>query len=101
MRAVASKSPTGRVRRETLPAKHLVPPKYQAVAEEAMRFWREGLPIQEIAQNVGCDKATISKAIRHWHVSQNLPVPDGRTRRVRLEREGGTLGASGEPPATP
>ncbi len=87
--------PDGRSRRSTLDCKHLQPPKYQEIAEEVMRLYREGLLLGEIAERLGYDRNLVTKAIAFWHRSRGLPVPDGRTRRKELPRK------SGRPDADP
>jgi site-specific DNA recombinase len=47
----------------------------------------EGLLLIEIAERLGCDRNVITKAIKHWHQSRGLPVPDGRARREELTRK--------------
>ena len=39
----------------------------------------------DIAEQLGCDRNTVTSAIRYWHEERELPVPDGRTRRKDLE----------------
>ncbi len=87
--------PDGRSRRSTLDCKHLQPPKYQEIAEEVMRLYREGLLLGEIADRIPCDRNTVTKTVEYWHTSRGLPVPDGRTRRKELPRK------SGRPDADP
>ena len=51
-----------------------------------MQRFNAGLPLQDIAAELGCDRNVVTAAIKFWHESRSLPVPDGRTRR-RLLRE--------------
>jgi len=76
--------PDGRSRRSTLAKKHLIEPQYRAISDVAMRMFDEGLLIGETAQRLGCNRATVTSAIRYWHESRGLPVPDGRSRRKSL-----------------
>eukprot|EP00456_Euglypha_rotunda_P059498 TRINITY_DN496_c1_g4_i1.p1 TRINITY_DN496_c1_g4~~TRINITY_DN496_c1_g4_i1.p1 ORF type:complete len:836 (+),score=76.62 TRINITY_DN496_c1_g4_i1:1158-3665(+) len=48
------------------------------------QLWDAKLENQEIADRLGVCRDTITVAIRDWHTSRGLPVPDGRTRRWRL-----------------
>ncbi len=80
--------PDGRSRRASLGQKHLHPPRYQEMADEAKRLYDEGLLVGEIARTMQCDKNTITKALAYWHTSRGLPVPDGRTRRKSLKKPG-------------
>ena len=76
--------PDGRSRRSTLAKKHSEPPLYQQLADSAKALWDQGLPMQVIADQLHCDKNTITAAIRCWFESRHLPVPDGRSRRKKL-----------------
>jgi DNA invertase Pin-like site-specific DNA recombinase len=84
-----------RLNRKTLP---------EELAEEAKALWDQDLLLQEIAARLGCNRDTVSKAIKHWFESRGLEVPDGRVRRKGLPRkcsrdedgeepEGGDVGA--------
>jgi DNA-binding CsgD family transcriptional regulator len=90
--------PDGRARRSQLKRKHLSPPKYQEIANEVKRLTEEGRLFGEIAQKLGLDRNTVTKAWVHWHESRDLPVPDGRTRRKSLDRK--SAHSSEEPPLT-
>jgi site-specific DNA recombinase len=79
--------PDGRSRRATLEKKHLEPPKYARLADEAKRLWDEGLLMEEIGERLDCDRTTLTRAIAYWHELHGLPVPDGRTRRKTLARK--------------
>jgi site-specific DNA recombinase len=46
-----------------------------------------GLKMEEIAQLVGCPDHWVAKALAHWYQSRGFPVPDGRSCRLRLDRE--------------
>jgi hypothetical protein len=58
------------------------------LADEAKALWDDGLLMQEIAERLGCHRDTVTGAIEHWFRSRGLAVPDGRTRRKSLPREG-------------
>jgi hypothetical protein len=58
------------------------------LAEEAKCWWDQGLPMQEIAEKLRCNRDTVTKAIGHWFRSRGLEVPDGRTRRKEFPRKG-------------
>jgi site-specific DNA recombinase len=78
--------PDGRSRRATLDQKHLEPPRYILIADEAMRLYNEGKLLQEIAITLESDRNTVRKAIAHGHQSRGLVMPDGRTRRKGLDQ---------------
>jgi site-specific DNA recombinase len=78
--------PDGRSRRATLDQKHLEPPRYILIADEAMRLYNEGKLLQEIAVKLESDRNTVSKAIAQWYTSRGLVMPDGRTRRKKLDQ---------------
>jgi site-specific DNA recombinase len=77
--------PDGRSRRGTLTKKHLEPPVYQKIADEAMVFYQRGMLLGDIAEQLECDRNTVTSAVRWWHEQRGLPVPDGRTRRKELD----------------
>jgi len=79
--------PDGRVRRASLPVKHLTPPEYQQVADRVKALADEDRLFDEIAEALDLDRNTVTSAWRFWHESRGLPVPDGRTRRKSLERK--------------
>jgi site-specific DNA recombinase len=86
--ARGQEKPDGRSRRSTLATKHTQSPPFQTIADDAVRLWNETeLLVEEMAERLGRDKNTITKAIRWWHESRGLPVPDGRTRRKTLTRK--------------
>ena len=57
------------------------------IADQAKALMDKGMLLQEIAKELGCSRDRITGAIKHWHSSRGLPVPDGRTRRKSLERK--------------
>jgi hypothetical protein len=61
--------------------------KYQLIADEVMRRVNNGELLREIAVALEVDQNTITSAIRFWHESRGLPVPDGRSRRKSLARK--------------
>jgi len=80
--------PDGRKRRSQLPVKHSDQPPYQRLSERAMQLYQEDVLLQDIALELKCDRNTVTQAIRYWHTSRGLPVPDGRTRRKSLRHKG-------------
>ena len=74
-------TPDGRARRSTLEQKHRKDPRFVQLADEAMKLHDAGHTFDEIAARLKCSRPTIAKAISHWHLSQGLAVPDGRTIR--------------------
>lgn len=86
--------PDGRTRRSTLKIKHLQPPLYEALADQVMAHYEQGLLLDEIAQQLKVDRNTITKSVKYWYKSRNLPIPDGRARRKSLTRKTRSLKAS-------
>jgi DNA invertase Pin-like site-specific DNA recombinase len=80
--------PDGRKRRSQLAIKHSDQPPYQRLSERVMQLYQEDVLLQDIALELELDRNTVTQAIRYWHTSRGLPVPDGRTRRKRLPRKG-------------
>jgi DNA-binding CsgD family transcriptional regulator len=78
------KMPDGRTRRSTLKVKHTDPPLYQQLADSAMEQWQKGLLLQDIAAALGCDRNTVTAALKFAHESRGLPYLDGRHRRKNL-----------------
>jgi transposase len=70
--------PDSRARRSTLDDKHLEPPLFVKLSDEAMRLYEAGHTAEEIAARLKCSRPTATKAIRHWHQSRSLPEPAGR-----------------------
>ena len=68
--------PDGRSRRATLDQKHLEPPRYVLIADEAARLYNEGKLVKEIAVKLESDRNTVSKSLEHWHQSRGLVMPD-------------------------
>jgi hypothetical protein len=76
--------PDGRSRRSQLTKKHMDPQLYQQIADEVKRLADAQLHFGQIAEELNCDRNTVTKAWAYWHESRSLPVPDGRTRRKSL-----------------
>jgi len=86
--------PDGRSRRGTLAKKHLIAPQYQAIADAVMQMFDGGMLLHEIAQRLCCNHATVTAAVRYWHESRGLPVPDGRARRKTLKVKSSPKGST-------
>jgi site-specific DNA recombinase len=82
--------PDGRKRRSQLSVKHSHPTFYERLADRVMQLYREDMHLQDIAVTLECDRNTVTAAIRYWHASRGLPIPDGRTRRKAIPRRGKT-----------
>ena len=82
--------PGGHARRAQLAQKTLEPPLFQRIADEVMCRYERGELLKEIAAALDVDINTVTSAIRWWHESRTLPVPDWRTRRKGLERKSST-----------
>ncbi len=80
--------PDGRTRRSSLQVKHTDPPLYQQLAEPAIELWQGGWLMQDIATKLGCDRNTVTAAVKFAHESRGLPFLDGRNRRKTLPRRG-------------
>ena len=74
--------PDGRSRRSVLEQKHLKPPLFVRLADEAMRLHDAGRSFDEIAALLECSRPTVAKAIGHHRQTLGLPPADGRSRRV-------------------
>lgn len=85
--------PDGRTERSRLTT---CPSLAESLADRAKAMWDEDHPLQHIAGVLGCDRNTVTAAVRHWFQSRGLSLLDGRSRRkeVRLRREG--HGAEGD-----
>lgn len=79
--------PDGRSRRADLEKKHSEPPLYQAIADEVMEQYDQGMLLGDIASKLDVDCNTVTSSIKFWHESRGLPVPDGRTRRKSLTKK--------------
>jgi hypothetical protein len=77
----------GRTRRSSLAKKHQSQPPYQRLSDEVFALLEEGWLMEEIAQRLGRDRNTVTKAMKFAYQSRGLPVPDGRTRRKSLDRK--------------
>jgi site-specific DNA recombinase len=80
--------PDGRSSRQRL--RESAPPLYQQLADQVMDLYRQQCLLQDIADQLGLDRNTVTKAKDWWHSSRQLPVPDGRTRRKELPRKTST-----------
>ena len=79
--------PNGYKRRSTLKNKQVNPTIPQKIADDAMALYRKDMLLQDIAATLKVNRDTVTAAIRWWHESRDLPVPDGRTRRKQLEQK--------------
>jgi DNA invertase Pin-like site-specific DNA recombinase len=79
--------PDGRSRRSTLAEKHQAVPVFQSIADDVKAMLDQGMLIFEIADALGVDKATVTKAKIFWYTSRGLTPPDGRSRRKTLTRK--------------
>ena len=78
--------PDGRSRRSNLSEKTVDPSLPKRIADGVMKLFNQNLLLSEIANRLGVNPDTVTAAVRHWHESQGLPVPDGRSRRRTLGR---------------
>lgn len=73
--------PDGRSRRGQTIDPDRSPPKHKVISDEAWAMCQQGVPFGVIAEQLHVDRNTITRAIRFWHESRNLPAPDGRALR--------------------
>ena len=95
------KMPDGRSRRASLQQKQMEPPHYQQIADKVMEFYQQDVLLQDIADRLQIDRNTVTAAVRYWHTTRGLPVPDGRARKdldVKTSRQGRFLAAGQEDP---
>ncbi len=78
-----SVTPDGRSARGRLAAT----PEALAQRDRVKALWDAGLPMQEIAADLGCCRDTVTASIAAWFEARGLPVPDGRERRKSLPRK--------------
>lgn len=62
-------------------------PFFQQIAGRVMELHHTNVLLGEIAEELDCDRNTVTKAIQWWHAQRGLDVPDGRTRRKDLARK--------------
>lgn len=77
----------GRSRRKLTDHKQSLPRQHEQLAETVMSLFDQGLLLADIARRLSTHLNMITAAIRFWHESRGLPVPDGRTRRKSLEQK--------------
>ncbi|NQV23722.1 MAG: hypothetical protein HQ518_05075 [Rhodopirellula sp.] len=71
--------PNGYRRRAALTHQNEAPPRYMQIADEVMALSDEGWLHGDIAELIDCSRDLITKAVRYWHESRGLEVPDGRS----------------------
>ena len=76
--------PDGRVRRASVPEKHLKPVDNTALIDEIKRLYDDGLLICEIAAKVGRERTTVRKYLNEWFRAHGINRHDGRHRRKEL-----------------
>jgi integrase/DNA invertase Pin-like site-specific DNA recombinase len=74
-----------RLARPTLP---------EELADRAKALYDQRLLLHEIAAQLGCNRDTVTAAIRSWFESRGQQVPDGRSRRKTLDRKSSTPDAT-------
>ena len=77
----------GRRRRAEAERKNRTPPKYVQKSAEVGRMVEEGMLLVEIAELLGLDRNTVTKAYNRYRKDRGLPPLDGRARRKLLERK--------------
>lgn len=71
----------GRQRRSSLPNKQVQTPTFKRIADEVVALMEKGWSDLAIAGHLKTSDATVSKAIKFWHNSRELPVPTSKDRR--------------------
>lgn len=71
--------PSGYRRRAALKRQNEAPPQFMQIADEVMALREEGWLHGDIAELKECSRDLITQAIRFWHESKGLEVPDGRS----------------------
>jgi len=66
--------------------------KATELADRVMAMWDGGSKLQVIAAELGCDRNTVTAALKHWHAERGIPAPDGRSRNPGRFRPGGEAG---------
>ena len=81
--------PDGRASKAVIAARNTEPPLHVRVADAVMDLWHSDVALIAIAQELDVERDVVTAAVRHWHETRGLPVPDGRSRRkaLRLKRE--------------
>jgi len=77
----------GRSRRGTLAQHNREPDLFRRIADRAKALFDDGLLYEVIASELECDRTTVREALRFWHESRGLALPDGRSRRKTLPRK--------------
>jgi predicted site-specific integrase-resolvase/transposase len=85
--AAGEEMPDGRSRRAKIRHRNEPPAKHITIADDVMSLCDKGLLLVEIAERLDVCRDLITQAIRWWHESRGLPVPDGRGRRRQLDRK--------------
>jgi hypothetical protein len=55
------------------------------LAERAKALYDAGLPFQQIARQLGVNRNLAREAVARWHAQHGQQLPDGRSRRARLD----------------
>lgn len=61
-------------------------PPWAGIADEVKNRFDAGLEYERIAEELRCPRSWVAKAMAWWHQLRDLPVPDGRQNRQRLQR---------------
>jgi len=73
--------PDSRERRLALSEEQRPKTKAEQLADQAMVLYEQGLPINEIAGQLGVDRDSVTAGVRIAHQRRGLEMPDGRARR--------------------
>lgn len=63
------------------------PALFEQLADRAMQLYEQGVLIDVIADQLGCDRETARKALKLAHQQRGLQMPDGRERRKSLDHK--------------
>lgn len=59
----------------------------EQIADQVKELYDRGLLIKEIAEQIGCSRNLVTKALATWFARQGEQAPDGRSRRATLNRK--------------
>jgi hypothetical protein len=61
-------------------------PQAEQLADRVKQMRDNGMQMREIAEQLGCHRNLVSKALCLWHTQRGLKAPDGRSTRPRRRR---------------
>lgn len=73
--------PNNKSRRKLLEKKQTETPLYKTIANDVVGLMKSGLSNLEISRRLKTNDFNVAKAIKWWHETRNLPVPNAKDRR--------------------